>query len=345
MNLINKKLGIILYISFVILLVFYSLALGEDFLTIYNIKIASPDIKKEYLSLWNTIKGNLIYKINQINYYRIIDDEDISDIQLKFKMLNVKSELSFDIECQILEEKKVYNIRSKKDFEEFPGKFMNDLKSAFPLKGIIFKTNGLYLHANIGKYYNVKKGDIFVIIDKTNKDEIKGLAAVLNSFNRYSEMVITAQNQAVNNNDILLPFTFILHLKYHAFHKINYLSNIKKDYQFSGLYGPAYKIFSSLGNYMLVFDEKETGLFINENIHYEKIEDGNYNAIKDTKFDLKEKYSVYLLINGKMKLIKLLIPDKYVLYFDKSVSNYNLILEKDKNLYDIEDVNVNDFDF
>ena len=227
MNLSNKKTGIILYISFFILLFFYSPVIAENFLTIYNIKILSPDVKKEHLSLWSTIKGNLIHKINQINYYRIIEDEDISDIKLKFKMSDVKSELNFNIEYQLLREKTVYNIRSKKDFENFPDKFMNDLTLAFPLKGVIFKTNGLYLYANIGKYYDVKKGDIFIITDKTNRDEIKGLAVVLKSFNLYSELIITTQNQVVNNNDILLPFTFVLNLKYYPFHKLTYYSNIK----------------------------------------------------------------------------------------------------------------------
>ena len=96
---------------------------------------------------------------------------------------------------------------------------------------------------------------------------------------------------------------------------------------------------------MLISDEKETGIFINERNHYEKIEDGNYNAIRDVKFDLKEKYSAYLLLDGKMKLIKFQALDKYVLCFDKTISDYNMILEKDKNLYNVEDVNINDFAF
>ncbi len=318
---------------------------GEGYITIYNIKFLKPDISSKHLPLWKNLKAALVKNINKINYYNSIEDADISDIKIKFRIFNVKSTHNFNIEYSLLSKKTVCSIRSKKDYEKFPGTFTDDLKSAYPLRGVIFKIDGLYFKANIGRYYDVKKGDIFIIVDKNDPSEIKGLAIVHSSLNRYSEFIITAQNQNVNNNDILLPFTYDLHLQYHPFKKISYYKNIKTTYEFSGLYGPAYKIFSSLGNYIFISDEKETGFFINQKNHYEKIEDVNYNQIQDVKFDLKEKYLAYLVGNHDLKLVKPGSMAKHVLKFDKKLFNYNLILEKEENIYTTENVFIDDFSF
>ncbi len=340
----NKSFKYII-ILFILSFLYVQTAECEGYITIYNIKFLKPDISSKHLPLWKTLKASLVKNINKINYYNSIEDEDISDIKIKFRVFNIRSTHNFNIEYSLLSKKTVFSIRSKKDFEKFPGIFTGDLKAAFPLRGVIFKIDGLYFKANIGRYYDVKKGDIFIIVDKNDAARIKGLAIVLNSLNRYSEFIITAQNQKVNNNDILLPFTYDLHLQYHPFEKISYYGNIKTPYEFSGLYGPAYKIFSSLGNYIFISDEKETGFFIIQKNHYEKIEDVNYNQIHDVKFDLKEKYLAYLKGNHELKLVKPGSMAKHALKFDKKSFNYNLILEKEGSIFTAENVYIDYFSF
>lgn len=319
---------------------------AEEFRTTYNIKISHPEIKKEYISLWQTIKGSVIYGFNQINYYKIVDDDAISDAKIKFKIYNIKSDFDFTLECEVNYNKKFflkYLIQSKKDIENFPSGFFSDIKIILPLRGVIFLKKGLYLNVNIGKYYNVKKGDLFFIV---KGDNICGIAQVLQSYNHYSICLITSKNQDINENDVLIPFYYELNKQYNLYYKPSFHDKLKTPYELKGLYGHTFCLSASLGNYIFISDEKETGIFANNRKVYEKIEDLNYNKILKVKFNLFEKYSGYIISEKRvLKLIHLNNFSRYILKYNNKKSLYKFILEQEKNIHNYNNVLLDDFSF
>ncbi len=336
----------ILIINFVIFFSSLHYLQAEEFRTTYNIKILPCEIKKEYISLWQTVKGHVVYGFNQINYYKIVDDDDISDIKIKFKIYNFKSDFDFTLECEVNYNKKFflkYLIQSKKDIENFPSRFFSDIKIILPLRGVIFKKKDLYLNVNIGKYYNVKKGDVFFIVKGNN---IKGIAQVLQSHNHYSKCLITSENQKINKNDVLIPFYYELNKQYNLYYKPCFHDKLKVPYELKGLYGHTFCLSASLGNYIFISDEKETGIFANDKKVYEKIEDLNFNKILKVKFNLFEKYSGYILSEKRiLKLIHLNNFSRYILKYNNKKSLYKFILEQEKNIHNYHNVLLDDFSF
>lgn len=329
----------------ILLLVTFQLS-AEEFRTIYNLKIFTDKTIQNNKSLWESVKGSIIYEIKQVNYYKLIVDEDILDAKLVFSLRKVVSDYQFVFNCTVIYKKDKkslrYKVNSKEDFEKLPDKFIHDLKSTLPLKGIIFEKKNLNFKANIGRYYNVKKGDIFFIIDDK---KIKGVAEVLKAYNHYSQFIVTSLNQSINDGDILVPFTYQRNQQYHLFPLLKIQKVLTRDYQIRGVYRTSFSCISSIGQYFALSDEKETGIFNNQDHGYERIEKMSYNQISDLKFNLQEEYSAYIVNKNSFKIVRLEDFEKFILKRDSDKNEYKFILSSDRNIYQYEDVPVSQYAF
>jgi len=298
--------------------------------------------------LWETIRGDLVYGFNQINYYKIVNDKAISDVRIQFKIKNIRSESEFELEAALGDKPGTafkYSVHSRKEAEELTDKFLKDLKMFLPLKGVILKREGLYLNANIGRYFDVQKGDIFFIVDNKDINKIKGIAVVMESFNHYSRCLVTSYNQLFGENDLLVPFYYKKNLKYHLFSDPVIHKKLTKPYKFEGLFGLAYFTSASKGKYIFIADEKEAGIFISGEKRYEKIDNINFNSISKAEFDRGERYFLSIRKNGELNIFILNGFYHYILRYDGKEEVYKFILYEEKNIYDLETVQVDDCTF
>lgn len=344
---IKKVSGLILIVVLSVICLFdFKEVKAEKYLSAYNIQILSSGVGEKNKSLWEIIKGSIIYSIHNVNYYKVVNDNEISDAKIKILLLNVKNEWDFIIKCDVLfdkiKKKLSYKIKSKKDFELFPEKFIKDLKSVLLLTGVIFRIEGLDINVNIGQYYDVKVGDVFFIKDKNN---IKGAAIVKKTYDHYSKCVITSLNQEIKKDDIVIPFTYDLNKRFHLFNKYKINKAFKKSYKLNGLYSNKFKVYTSVGKYIYIADEKKAGLFNNEKRSFNKIEDFSYNNIYKMKFDLNERYAAYILKDKTLRVFHFNGLRKFVLKYDIEKNKYMFISEDEKNLYDLSNVEMEDFSY
>ncbi|MDD5067892.1 MAG: hypothetical protein PHF84_12670 [bacterium] len=259
---------------------------AKEFRTVYDLYLQRSDgigVSGETALI---IQGQVVFTINQINYYRFVRDKDLSDARITLKIGNYVNETNFNLTVSIaskINSGLEYPVRSPRDRKDVTDRFITDFKLLFPLRGIVLEKQGLQANVNLGKNYYTAKGDLFFLV---RDGFLKGVGILDQVFNRYSRMIITSYNSAIQTNDMLIPFTCELNYLYRLKQDVTPAAPFKQEKELKGLSGRDFKISVSPGNYVFIADEKEAGIFENQNSRYEKIEDRNLNEVRKSLFPL-----------------------------------------------------------
>lgn len=318
---------------------------ADGFLTVRNIFLQSAPPPSGASALLSTLEGEAVFRFKGIPYYRLITSSGESHVRVRLELRQVISETNFLFTAHVgpkHENKLEYPVRSRTDYENLIQRFMSDFKLLYPLRGTVMERRGLIVTANLGKNYGVKKDDLFFVLENGLP---AGLVMADAVENRHSRFYVTSFNSEIKTDAVMVPFTYEMNQQYRLESGITPYKLIRDEMILQGLYGNDFKVFFSSGRYLMVSDEKETGLFDFSNNSYERTEQRNFNEMAEGRFSRDEKYAGFLFRDGLLRIMELGERKKLLLKLDTENSNYHLIPEKEEPLHPYEDPRVSCFTF
>jgi len=316
--------------------------------------IQKSEICKLNQKLWRTIEAEIVYELKKIKYFKVFHYKanplvaDLPEIiKLKFKIEKCKTDVNFVITAEIKFQKiilkKIFAINSEIDIKEFPVKFTEYLKNKFPLIGVILDIEKDSIKVNIGTKYDIKIGDILLIINE--KEKVIGSGIVVDTDINYSEIKITKNIAKIKKSYKVIPYNFSDVNKLNSY-KFQFIKkNPNFPYKVEGLKSDKFKIFlSSTANYCIIADSEKSVLLNLNNLYVEKIEPLNCNSLVSAKFSYRNNYAGYIYGTQSygMRIFNLNDLKKFDILKDPLEERYLLKIHKSSELAAVK---ITAFDF